>query len=52
MDVFDIHQQVIDDYRAFASGFVEVRDDRISGHQGSGRIAPSRRLRMQRVKTY
>lgn len=29
MDVFDIHRQVIDDYRAFTSGFVEVRDDRI-----------------------
>lgn len=29
MDVFDIHRRVIDDYRAFTSGFVEVRDDRI-----------------------
>lgn len=28
MDVFDIHRQVIDDYRAFTGGFVEVLDDR------------------------
>jgi len=29
MDVFQVHQQVIADYRAFTSGFVEVRDERI-----------------------
>src|SRR4051794_20799835 len=29
MDVFDIHEQVIADYRSFTSGFVEVRDPRI-----------------------
>lgn len=29
MDVFKIHEQVIADYRAFTSGFVEVRDRRI-----------------------
>ena len=29
MDVFAVHQQVIDDYEAFTSGFVEVRDERI-----------------------
>ncbi len=29
MDVFAIHEQVIADYRAFTSGFVEVRDRRI-----------------------
>ena len=29
MDVFKVHQQVIADYRAFTSGFVEVRDERI-----------------------
>lgn len=30
MDVFKIHEQVIADYRAFTSGFVEVRDRRIA----------------------
>lgn len=29
MDVFKVHEQVIADYRAFTSGFVEVRDERI-----------------------
>lgn len=29
MDVFKVHEQVIADYRAFTSGFVEVRDRRI-----------------------
>lgn len=29
MDVFRVHEQVINDYRAFTSGFVEVRDERI-----------------------
>lgn len=29
MDVFRVHQQVIADYRAFISGFAEVRDARI-----------------------
>ena len=29
MDVFKIHEQVIADYRAFTSGFVDVRDERI-----------------------
>jgi hypothetical protein len=29
MDVFRVHEQVIADYRAFTSGFVEVRDKRI-----------------------
>src|SRR3954471_14506655 len=29
MDVFDIHEQVIADYRSFTSGFVAVRDPRI-----------------------
>ena len=29
MDVFSVHEQVISDYRAFTSGFVDVRDDRI-----------------------
>ncbi|ABL79358.1 MULTISPECIES: DEAD/DEAH box helicase [unclassified Nocardioides] len=29
MDVFKVHEQVIADYRAFTSGFVEVRDSRI-----------------------
>jgi hypothetical protein len=32
MDVFKIHEQLIADYRAFTSGFVEVRDDRIRQH--------------------
>ena len=31
MDVFNVHEQVIADYRAFTSGFVEVRDSRIKG---------------------
>lgn len=30
MDVFKVHEQVIDDYRAFTSGFVQVRDPRIA----------------------
>lgn len=29
MDVFKVHERVIADYRAFTSGFVEVRDERI-----------------------
>lgn len=29
MDVFKVHEQVIEDYRKFTSGFVEVRDERI-----------------------
>ncbi len=29
MDIFDIHGQVIDDYRSFTSSFVDVRDRRI-----------------------
>ena len=29
MDIFDVHGQVIDDYRAFTSSFVDVRDSRI-----------------------
>jgi ATP-dependent helicase YprA (DUF1998 family) len=32
MDVFKIHEQLIADYRAFTSGFVEVRDHRIRQH--------------------
>lgn len=34
MDVFKVHDQVIDDYRAFTSGFVEVRDERIKAFVG------------------
>ncbi len=30
MDVFQVHEQVIADYRAFTSGFVQVRDRRIA----------------------
>lgn len=30
MDVFKVHEQVIDDYRAFTSGFVQPRDARIT----------------------
>lgn len=30
MDGFKVHEQVIDDYRTFTSGFVEVRDQRIA----------------------
>ncbi len=29
MDVFAVHERVIADYRAFTSGFVDVRDERI-----------------------
>ncbi|MBI1377387.1 MAG: DEAD/DEAH box helicase [Frankiales bacterium] len=29
MDVFEVHREVIEDYQAFTSGFVEVRDRRI-----------------------
>ncbi len=29
MDVFEVHERVIADYRSFTSGFVEVRDERI-----------------------
>ena len=32
MDVFKVHEQVIADYRAFTSGFVEVRDPRIKAY--------------------
>src|SRR3954453_22666125 len=30
LDVFKVHEQVIADYRAFTSGFVRVRDERIT----------------------
>src|SRR5690348_3122198 len=32
MDAFAIHRQLIDDYRAFTSGFVDVRDRRLRAH--------------------
>ena len=30
MDVFEVHQQLIDDYAVFTTGFVDIRDPRIS----------------------
>ncbi len=32
MDVFEVHEQLISDYRAFTSGFVEVSDPRVAAH--------------------
>ena len=32
MDVFRIHQRLLEDYRAFTSGFVDVRDPRLRTH--------------------
>ena len=32
MDVFDVREQLVEDYRAFTSGFVDVRDERIAAH--------------------
>ncbi len=32
MDVFQVHEQLIDDYRSFTSGAIEVRDRRIKAH--------------------
>lgn len=32
MDVFGVHQQLIDDYRSFTTGAVEVRNPRIAEH--------------------
>jgi superfamily II DNA/RNA helicase len=32
LDVFRVHEQVIADYRAFTSGFVEIRDRRIKAY--------------------
>jgi hypothetical protein len=32
VDVFAVHEQVIADYRAFTSGFVEIRDRRIKAY--------------------
>ena len=32
MDVFKVHEQVIAEYRAFTSGFVEIRDRRIAAY--------------------
>jgi ATP-dependent helicase YprA (DUF1998 family)/rubrerythrin len=32
MDAFGIHSQLIEDYRAFTSGFVEIRDRRLKAH--------------------
>jgi hypothetical protein len=32
MDVFAVHERLVADYRAFTSGFVEVRDPRIRAH--------------------
>ena len=32
MDVFGVHQQLIDDHRSFTTGVVDVRDPRIKQH--------------------
>ncbi|MEY8040051.1 DEAD/DEAH box helicase [Saccharopolyspora cebuensis] len=32
MDVFQVHQQLITDYRGFTSGFSQVRDERVRQH--------------------
>ena len=32
MDVFAVHERLVADYRAFTSGFVEIRDPRIRAH--------------------
>jgi hypothetical protein len=32
MDVFEVHQQLVADYKAFTSGFTEIRDERIRRH--------------------
>ncbi len=32
MDVFGVHRQLIADYKAFTSGFVDLRDNRIRAH--------------------
>jgi hypothetical protein len=32
MDVFKVHEQLISDYRAYTSGFVDARDRRIAAH--------------------
>lgn len=32
MDVFDVHGRLIDDYSAFTSSLVQVRDERIVAH--------------------
>ncbi|MGA5305855.1 DEAD/DEAH box helicase [Nucisporomicrobium flavum] len=34
MDAFGVHRELINDYRAFTSGFVDVRDRRIAAHVG------------------
>src|SRR5437879_5349227 len=36
MDVFEVHQQLIGDYREFTSGAVNVRDQRIADHVRAG----------------
>ncbi|GAB7190242.1 DEAD/DEAH box helicase [Kineococcus sp. NUM-3379] len=32
MDVFAVREQLVEDYRAFTSGFVEIRDPRVAAH--------------------
>lgn len=32
MDVFEVHRQLIADYQAFTTGFVDIRDPRIAGY--------------------
>jgi len=32
MDAFSVHEQLIGDYRAFTSGFVDIRDRRLAAH--------------------
>jgi hypothetical protein len=32
VDVFEVHRKLVNDYRAFTSGFVDVRDPRIAKH--------------------
>lgn len=32
MDAFEVHRQLVADYRSFTEGFVEIRDDRLRAH--------------------
>jgi ATP-dependent helicase YprA (DUF1998 family) len=36
VDVFAVHEQLVEDYRAFTSGSVEVRDPRVAEHVQAG----------------
>jgi hypothetical protein len=48
MDIFEVRDQLVDDYREYTGSFVDVRDPRIRAHV-QDRMAPAWRRRQARV---